>query len=79
MPIEELIYQTISETTHKPLEEIKTKDKLLDLAEDSIQLFELLINFEKKLKREINLEDIINVETVEDIIVYAHSLGIYTI
>jgi acyl carrier protein len=53
---------------------IKPETKLVDLAPDSIALFELLLRFEKMLGRSIAYEEIANIEIVGDIIRFAELL-----
>ncbi len=43
---------------------------IADLSEDSIQLFELLLAFEKKYNTETTYEDVVSLQTVADIVAY---------
>lgn len=54
------------------IEALKITDltKIKDLSEDSIQLFELLIAFEDKYNFQIGYDDVLNLQTVGDIVVY---------
>jgi acyl carrier protein len=74
MPIHDRVNKIISETLGIPQNTIKPSDKIIDLISDSIQLFELLIKFEKELGKKVSYEDISHIEKVEDIIKYAHSV-----
>ena len=49
---------------------IQPDSKLADLSEDSIQLFELVLTFEKEFGLEAKYEDLIQILTVQDIIEY---------
>lgn len=75
MPVEKRVFQIVSLTLNVPETEIKSSDKLTDIVSDSIQLFELLIEFEKELGNKVNYDDIANIESVGDIIQYANHIG----
>ncbi len=75
MSTEKIIMNIVSETLKIPENQVKPEDKLTDLVSDSIQLFELLMRFEKELGKKINYEDIANVESIADIIQYANKIG----
>ncbi len=60
----------IGETLHVPKETITEKQSINSLSEDSIRLFELLLAFEKKYHIKTTYEDVINLETVGDIVAY---------
>lgn len=51
-------------------ESIKSSDKIIDLCKDSIQLFELIVAFENTFNIETTYKDLVNLETVQDIIDY---------
>ena len=74
MEIRDIVVGVISETLHKTPPELTDDRKLVDLAEDSIALFELLIRFEQALGDRIRYEDIAHIETVGDVIAYARTL-----
>jgi len=73
MTIEQNVLRIISEVLHIPPESIGIKDRLITVVQDSLQLFELLIRFEKELGEKIKYADIAKIETVEDIITYARA------
>jgi len=64
----------IAEVLKVPSASITPEAKLLDLAPDSIALFELLLRFESMLGRRIAYEEIANVETVGDIMRFSELL-----
>jgi acyl carrier protein len=70
----DLVITTVAETLSIPRESIRNDSKLIELAKDSIALFELLLSFEKLLGRNVNYEDVVEIETVGDIIAYIDSL-----
>lgn len=72
METQRKVFSITSEVLKIPTETIGLKSNLIDLVEDSIQLFELLIRFEKEIGQKISYEDIVSIETVEDIISFAH-------
>jgi len=74
MNIKEFVLSTISQTLQIPKGEITENSRLADIAHDSIKLFELLIQFEHKLKTTVQYEDIVHIETIKDIIDYISSL-----
>jgi len=74
MEIRDIIVGIISQTLHVAPTELADDRKLVDLAEDSIALFELLIRFEQALGGHIKYEDIAHIETVGDVIAYANTL-----
>lgn len=49
-------------------EKISLDDKIEDLCLDSIQIFELIMEFEKHIEKKLKYEDICTIETVGDII-----------
>jgi acyl carrier protein len=70
----DLVITTVAETLSIPRESIRNDSKLIELAKDSIALFKLLLSFEKLLGRNVNYEDVAEIETVGDIIAYIDSL-----
>lgn len=68
MKSKKLVVEILKNVLNIPESEIKPDSKLTDLVNDSIQLFELLVRFEKELDRQISYEEIANLETVGDII-----------
>lgn len=74
MELSDLVIGIIAETLHVPRADIRADSKLIDIAADSIALFELLIAFEKTLGHHVQYDDIAHIETVGDIIAYAETL-----
>lgn len=70
----ELVFTTIATTLHIPKENIKLEAKIEDLSNDSIQLFELIIAFEKVFTTQVPYEDLMSIETVGDIIAYIENI-----
>ncbi len=79
MNIEQKVISIISEVTHIPSEKITLENKLIDLVSDSIQLFELLITFEKELGEKVSYTDVAQIESVKDIVAYAYKKKLYVI
>lgn len=59
---------TIIATSLRREGKILEETNIADLSEDSIQLFELLLAFEKKYETETTYEDVVKLRTVGDII-----------
>ena len=66
--------ELISTTLDIPKEKVSMEAKLVDLTADSIQLFELIIGFEKLFDVKTEYEDIIRIETPGDIVEYLVTL-----
>lgn len=66
----------ISRTLGVPQDSIKPEDRLVDLAPDSIKLFELLIAFEKEFDRQVDYREVASIETVAQVFAYIEKLGI---
>ncbi len=66
----------ISETLNLEMENITKDCNLSDLSRDSIQLFELLIAFEKKYNFNVSYEDVVRFNTVEDIVNFIHKIKV---
>ncbi|MCA9360700.1 acyl carrier protein [Candidatus Kaiserbacteria bacterium] len=64
------IINFIAETLGKEAETITPETSINDISDDSIQLFELLLAFEKYYDVETAYDDVVNLNTVEDIIQY---------
>ena len=69
------VIKIIAETFNIPYTEIHDDSKLIDIAKDSIALFELLIRLEKTFERRVKYEDIAHIETVGDIVAYVNTLS----
>lgn len=76
MELREAVVNIIAEALRLPVERIRDESKLIELARDSIALFELLIRFEAALGRQVTYADIAHVETVGDIVAYAYTLPV---
>lgn len=62
--------QIIADVVETPREKITLQSKIEDLTSDSIQLFELILAFEREFKAEADYTDLMAIETVADIITY---------
>lgn len=58
----------ISENTGIEKEKITLDLKIEDLCKDSIQIFSLIMAFEKAFAQKVEYEDLIHIETVRDIL-----------
>ena len=74
MELRDFVVKIISETLGMPSEDVHDDNRLADIAQDSIALFELLIRFESALGRHVQYEEISHIETVGDIVAYARTL-----
>lgn len=68
--IQDKVLKIISKNLKIDIEEIRLDSKIEDLSKDSIQLFQLIIAFEKEFKRQVQYEDLMQIITVRDIINY---------
>ncbi len=68
MSSKDYIISIISEVVNLPKETITTETKLVDIAEDSIKLFELFIRLENELKGTLTYEEVAHIESVGDVI-----------
>ncbi|MFZ2187452.1 MAG: phosphopantetheine-binding protein [Candidatus Moraniibacteriota bacterium] len=64
----EIVKGVIFETLQVDTEGVSLEDKIEDICQDSIQIFSLVMNFEKKFNYRINYGDLIKIETVGDIV-----------
>ncbi len=64
------VKEFIAKQLSLPIEQISLSSKIDDLTNDSIQLFELLIGFEKYYQVKTSYEDVVQLNTVEDIVKY---------
>ena len=60
----------LSKQLNIPVENITEVDLISDLADDSIQLFEILTAFENHYHTKVSYEDVVGLETVLDIANY---------
>ncbi|MBU6214717.1 acyl carrier protein [Patescibacteria group bacterium] len=74
MELTDVVIGIVSKTLDVPRAEVTAEKKLVDLAKDSIALFELLVAFEQMTGRRVTYDEIARVETVGDILSYIHSL-----
>lgn len=68
------VYGVISDNLHIPRSEITLDSKIEDLCKDSIQIFSLVMAFEKKFARRLQYDELIKIETVGDIVKYARKV-----
>lgn len=68
MNTKEFVFSIIAQTFEIPVSGIFEHQRLVDVAPDSIKLFELLMRMERELGRSIKYEEIAHIETVGDII-----------
>ena len=69
MTISEKVKETISKQLNKPIEEItEDKEVVKDLGADSLDVVEMLMNFEEEYGITVPEEDAVNIKTVKDII-----------
>jgi acyl carrier protein len=65
------IKQILHESYSIQLDQIQLETKFeLELGTDSREFFELLNDFEKAFDIEINLDDIVEIVTIQDIVIY---------
>ncbi len=76
MELNDILIGTIADTLGVSRDQITPESRLVDLAKDSIALFELLVSFEKILGHHVKYDEIAHIETVGDIIAYVHTLPI---
>ena len=76
MDVRDTIINVISDTLKVPRADVHDTSKLVDIAKDSILLFELLIELEKTFHHHVKYDDIAHIETVGDVIAYINSLSI---
>jgi acyl carrier protein len=69
----EKIYSVIGTAVGLPRDKIQLHTKISDLSEDSIQLFELVLAFEREFGLETKYDDLIKIQTVGDIVSYLES------
>ena len=74
--MEQRVMVLVAETLHQKVEDITLATRIEDLAEDSIALFGLITAFEKEFNLEANYEDLLEIETVGDIIRYFEKEGV---
>ena len=77
MDVRDTTIAVIADTLHLPRTEVQDASKLVDIAKDSILLFELLIQLEKTFDYHVKYDDIAHIETVGDIIAYISTLPIH--
>ncbi len=66
----EEVRKVITDSIDTREESITEDTKIADLTEDSIQLFELILSFEKKYGVKTTYEDIVKLQTVGDVVTY---------
>lgn len=60
----------IAETFALDPETLAPENKIAELSKDSIQLFELLLAFEKHYEMETTYDDVVRLHTIDDIVEY---------
>lgn len=70
--IRDTVSRIVAEVCMVPPETVYLEAKITDLSEDSIQLFELLLAFEKHYGLEADYEIVMQLETVSDIVTYVN-------
>lgn len=68
--LREEVIRLISETLNISPDVITETSAIADLSADSIQLFELLLAFERTYQVETSYDDIVGLRTVGDIVLY---------
>lgn len=68
--IESQVLAIVSRVFGKPLETLDLSLRIDDLAEDSIAMFGLITAFEEAFHMEAKYTDLINIETLGDIVIY---------
>lgn len=68
--LEKKILKIIADNLNISKNEIRLDARIEDLSQDSMQLFGLIMVFEKEFDNRISYEDLIKIETVGDIINY---------
>ena len=68
--IQKKVLKVISDNLKIDEAKISLNSKIEDLSQDSIQLFQLIIAFEKEFKQQVQYEDLMQIITVGDIIRY---------
>jgi len=68
--ISEEVRKIIADALHCPVEQVTESSVIADLSADSIQLFELLLAFEKAYGIETSYDDVVKLHTVEDVVKY---------
>ncbi|MDD2766508.1 MAG: phosphopantetheine-binding protein [Candidatus Moranbacteria bacterium] len=67
---ESRVLAIVSRVFNKPLKDLDFSLRIDDLAEDSIAMFSLITAFEEAFHLEANYIDLINIETLGDIVTY---------
>lgn len=70
----EELQEFVSKTLDLDVDQIKMESKLSELSTDSIQLFELLMAFEKTYGFEVAYEDVVKLRTVNDVVEFLYTL-----
>ena len=76
MELRDTVIAIIADTLNAPREQVQNDSKLVDIAHDSIALFELLTQLEKTFEYRVKYEEIAHIETVGDVIAYILSLPV---
>ncbi len=68
--ITERVYEVINKTLEGEKKVLTLEAKIEDICKDSIQIFGLIMAFEKEFQKKVTYEDLISIETVGDVIDY---------
>lgn len=79
MDIHDTLIKIIEETLNVSRADVRDDSKLIDIAKDSIQLFELLVRIEETFDYKVKYDDIAHIETVGDIFAYIDTLPSHVI
>jgi len=69
------VYEVIIETLGIDRAAFDESSKIEDICKDSIQIFSLIMAFEKKFGQKVDYDDLVNIETVGDIMRLVERLG----
>ena len=74
--LEQRVRGVVAKSLGLSLDEVRAEDAIEDLTEDSIQMFELILAFEKEFKTEADYTDLIEIETLQDVVDYLSNRGL---
>lgn len=66
--IAESVKRVIAETIGVDESAIDMEKRIEDICEDSIQIFTLVMNFEKKFKYSVTYDELMRIETIRDVV-----------
>ncbi len=62
-----IVRHVVAGTLHVDPDSVKMEQRIEDICEDSIQMFSLVMNFEKKFQYRVKYDDLMRIETIRDI------------